>query len=639
MRKALALCLSWLFCLPALADTGPRWVQVKTEHFTVLSDAGDRQARDTAVQLERMAAVFARLLPHATADSGSRIVVLALKNRKGFQALEPEPYLAKNALDLAGLFMQRQDRSYILLRLDTTGEHPYSTVYHEYVHYLNRHAEYLPVWLNEGMAEFYENTDLGVKSARLGEASKDRILFLRQQSLIPLPTLFAVDHNSPYYHDENKGSVFYAESWALTHMLFIEGFQTHTQRLHDYVMYLAKGESSVAAAQHAFGDLKQLQQQLDSYINRGDYSELTMPLENTTDESSLPVQPVSGADADAIRADVMMENGRREEAKALIEEVLKTAPENPQLHESMGMLELREGHQHEAQKWYGEAVALHATSYLAYYYFGVLSMQMGNGPADPPSAEVVGTSLHEALRLNPKFAPAADALAHFDVMHGEMEEASHMALLAVTLDPGNISYRLNAAEIRLERKDFVSATSILENAEKVASTPEEHQRIEARLAYVKRYQAQLEEAEKAPSRAGEGGAANGPAAPGGDPGAQGGEVRAADGTVLHPTVPVAEEHELPAGPPSGPQHTIVGVLHSVGCFYPKGLTLSVNRAGKQIALYSNDMYSVRYTASNFTPTKELNPCHEFEGVKATVTYAEVQDKAVAGQIVAIELTK
>ena len=32
--------------------------------------------------------------------------------------------------------------------------------------------------------------------------------------------LFAVDAQSPYYHEENKGSIFYAESWALTHYLF-----------------------------------------------------------------------------------------------------------------------------------------------------------------------------------------------------------------------------------------------------------------------------------------------------------------------------------------------------------------------------------------------------------------------------------
>jgi len=33
---------------------------------------------------------------------------------------------------------------------------------------------------------------------------------LRQNKLLPLATLFTVDHTSPYYHEENKGSIFYA---------------------------------------------------------------------------------------------------------------------------------------------------------------------------------------------------------------------------------------------------------------------------------------------------------------------------------------------------------------------------------------------------------------------------------------------
>jgi hypothetical protein len=42
---------------------------------------------------------------------------------------------------------------------------------------------------------------------------------------------------------------------------------------------------------------------------------------------------------------------------------------------------------------------------------------------------------------------------------------------------------------------------------------------------------------------------------------------------------------------------------------------------------------------NFTPKSDLNPCTDIEGFKAKVEYAEVSDKSIAGQIVAIELSK
>ncbi len=50
-------------------------------------------------------------------------------------------------------------------------------------------------------------------------------------------------------------------------------------------------------------------------------------------------------------------------------------------------------------------------------------------------------------------------------------------------------------------------------------------------------------------------------------------------------------------------------------------------------------FKITFTAGNFTPDSEVKPCTGIEGMKAFVDYAEVTDKAVAGQIVSIELSK
>ncbi len=66
---------------------------------------------------------------------------------------------------MAGLFLRAPDRNYILVRLDAQQEHAYGTVYHEYTHYMLRKADtWLPLWLNEGLAQFYENTDIDDKT-------------------------------------------------------------------------------------------------------------------------------------------------------------------------------------------------------------------------------------------------------------------------------------------------------------------------------------------------------------------------------------------------------------------------------------------------------------------------------------------
>ena len=205
------------------------WLQVTSPHFTVYSNASEKDARQTADQLERMRLVFHTAFPKLT-ENGVPIVVLALKDGQSFRALEPEEYLAKGQLELAGLFLRAPDKNYVLLRLDARGAHPYAAVYHEYTHLLLSPAESLPLWLNEGLAEFYQNTDIHEKDVWLGEPSRESLYVLRQNQWLPLPVLFAVDHNSPYYHEENKGSIFYAESWALTHYLLVTDFQKKTQR-------------------------------------------------------------------------------------------------------------------------------------------------------------------------------------------------------------------------------------------------------------------------------------------------------------------------------------------------------------------------------------------------------------------------
>src|SRR6185437_12769082 len=186
------------------------------------------------------------------------------------KALEPADYLKKGQLNLAGYFQPGPEKNYILLRLDAAQEHPFSTVYHEYTHFaFSGAAEWMPLWLNEGIAEFFQNTDIQGKDVNLGQPSQDDVLYLRENRLIPLPVLFAVDHNSPYYHEENKGSIFYAESWALVHYLRVKDFKERTNRLGDYAELLARKTDPIGAATTAFGDLNKLQQQLDLYVRGG----------------------------------------------------------------------------------------------------------------------------------------------------------------------------------------------------------------------------------------------------------------------------------------------------------------------------------------------------------------------------------
>ena len=101
-----------------------------------------------------------------------------------------------------------------------SGADLYRIVYHEYTHLLLRHAGYkVPVWFNEGTAELFSTADVTKTEVRVGDLIPAHVLTLRDDRILDLPALTSVGHDSPYYNERGKTGIFYAESWALVHML------------------------------------------------------------------------------------------------------------------------------------------------------------------------------------------------------------------------------------------------------------------------------------------------------------------------------------------------------------------------------------------------------------------------------------
>jgi tetratricopeptide (TPR) repeat protein len=611
------------------SDPNNNWLQVQSPHFVVLTDSNEKQARRIAGQFEEMRSVFHVLFPNGASDTGSPITVLAFKDRKGFQILEPQAYLAKGQLNLAGLFLQAPDKNYILLRLDTDGPHPFFTVYHEYTHYMMRKATWLPLWLNEGFAEFFQNTDIHDKDVVLGQATENDILYLRQNRLIPIQTLLQVDHSSPYYHEEEKGSIFYSESWALTHYLEVTDRVKNTNRVTDYARLLIKGEDSVTAAQHAFGDLNKLQIALQAYIQQNAFNSFTMKSGFTADVASFQVKTLSHSDADAVRADFLVYNGRTKDAEPLVASVLHDDPNNALAHETMGYLKFREHDIPAALKWYSEAVQLDSHSYLAHYYFASMAMQTGDKDHDAQ----IESSLLTSIKLNPAFAPSYDSLAMFYGQRNEkLDDAYHLSVQAVELQPDNLYYRLNASSVLYQQQKYPSALGVLKLALTVAKTQAQEEMVQSRINQIQNFQAAMERAKSGSPES----AAQLSAPPDNDPNKTV-VFRRVDGKIIGKT---EDNPNYPTGDSKGPQHTIKGVLRDVRCSYPTVLALTVDApTGKKTTLYTNNYYKVVFTTANYEPEGDIKPCTGIEDMKATVKYAEVIDKNVAGQILSIELSK
>jgi hypothetical protein len=319
MSKRLFLLLPLLATAFAAAREHPaNWIEVRSSGFTIVTNSSEKQGRRIAAQFERMREIFQQAYPQMEDEPDSPVLIVAVKRKDQFRPLEPGTYHSKKSLPLHGMFVRAADTNYILMRLDSEAGNPFPLVYHEYTHlFLGQAEEQIPLWLNEGLAEFYQTAEIYDPEVLLGEPNQKHLMLLRQEKLLPLATLFTVDEKSPYYIEGKKGAVFYAECWALTHYLTLRDYMEKTSKVQQYRAQVSDGVDPVTAATRTFGDLKKLQRTLELYIEQPSFNHFETRLSNKVDASLFQVKSISAAQVQALEADFLAASGRVEEARAL----------------------------------------------------------------------------------------------------------------------------------------------------------------------------------------------------------------------------------------------------------------------------------------------------------------------------------
>lgn len=201
------------FCTPAYSRTVLPWSVTRSSHFEVFSQAGQSSGAAAAIRLEQLHSLFevAGLTPHS--DSTVRVI--------GFRSVEE--YNAYRLRPLADAFyIGTGARSYIVLPdLDAKD---FGIAAHEYTHSaINSNGLRLPLWLNEGLAEYFSSVQIGAEKSEVGGLLPTRMQTLQSRKWIGLADLLnrSASQTDADRTDEDRADAeaFYAESWALTAML------------------------------------------------------------------------------------------------------------------------------------------------------------------------------------------------------------------------------------------------------------------------------------------------------------------------------------------------------------------------------------------------------------------------------------
>jgi len=634
------VCLGLLAAGVSAGAAEKPWVEVRSPNFVVVSNAGEKQARRAADAFEQIRAVFQKGLK-VRVDPGKPFVILAVRDEKSLRELLPEFWEVKGRMRPAGVFQGGEEKLYVALRLDAQGENPYHAVYHEYVHMLmNLNFRGIPLWLNEGLAEFYGNTVIGEKEVGIGRPSESALLRLNESKFLPLRDLFAADHRSPHYNEADKASIFYAESWALTHYLML-GEKGEKKRLAEFAALVLSDVPEEAALQRAFGDLKVLEKALHDYVRQTSFLYARMKKPADVQEESFPVRDLPAAETAAVRGDFLLRTKRPREAQALLEEALRLDPNLSAAHENLGFLHYREGRRQDAAKFFDQAVKLDSRSYLAHYYHAMLKLRFD----EESSPEELENSLKRAIDLNHNFAAGYATLAGFYLRRDKnLEMALGLARRAAQLEPGNATFQLNVGGILLRMGRVEEAQKLGEQLLARAKSEEGRAAAESFLENVRRYEQYLAQKKAYEQRTAAAAAERKRFEEEYAAAVQRERARQAGGPQAPPR---PESSAAEEGRPTlkrrdgagGPRASAEGVIASVACKAPSAIDLVLRTAGPLFKLRSDDFRRVHYSSSAKPLPENFDACVHLKGQPARVIFIVQQGADHFGEIISIELTK
>ncbi|HVW09859.1 MAG TPA: hypothetical protein VHC90_14820, partial [Bryobacteraceae bacterium] len=212
-RVLIAALLVWLFAsYPGSTQEKDKWIRLTSAHFEMYSAADQKKSAATLEYFERVRDFFLTASPvRPPGDFPVRIV--AFKDPDEMRIFSPNP-------SAAAYFAPGPVRDTIVMKSPSDDNYPIAV--HEYMHLVMRHSGlHIPLWLNEGWADVYSTLKPVSDGVAVGDLIARYMPILNSSQWFTVEQLQGVTNQSREYNEASRTGMFYAESWALTHMLFL----------------------------------------------------------------------------------------------------------------------------------------------------------------------------------------------------------------------------------------------------------------------------------------------------------------------------------------------------------------------------------------------------------------------------------
>lgn len=382
MRFA-ALFLPLFIASPAALPSDIDWLRLRGTRTELLTDSSEKEGLRALTRLEQIRA----LLPASGDDSGRELRVVLFDSEKEFREYA-------RSETISGLYQSGLERDYIVTYAG--GELP-RVVTHEFVHFLlHQTPAPLPRWFEEGTAELYSNTQINSKRVRIGKEIESHMNLLLARPWLTAKQM-AAERPGMAPDQEESESMFYAESWALMHMLNLS--PNYRDRLPQFIMLLANGKDGEEAFRAAFGrDFAKALAELPGYLKKIRSVKLDVP--PPPPFVAPKTEALSDVEAELMRGDVALRRGLADQARALFERAAREHPDSATAQAGLGMLAMTQNRPGDARRYLEKALKLDDKDATILFEYALLERDAGVG------TERVRELLEKVVALNPSFGEA-----------------------------------------------------------------------------------------------------------------------------------------------------------------------------------------------------------------------------------------
>ncbi len=347
-------------------------------------------------------------------------------------------------------------RDYIVMSDASAESHAIAA--HEYMHLIVRRSGLrIPVWLNEGLADVYSTLRPVREGIAVGDLIPGRMQALSAGKWLTFDELSSVDAHSPVYNESARVGVFYGESWALAHMLFLSS--PYRENFGRFLMALNSGKTSGEACEIAFGQTPdRVYQDLKKYLDRHSLSGrifVTAPGSSRTEPREAIL---TDFDSRLMMADLLLDTGRLDRARAEFLALEQQQPNRTEIAISLGYLAVVAHQGEQARNYFEKALAAGTTDPQVCLALAILERE-----EKQPDAKVI-QPLERAVQLKPDYVEALLQLGLMRIKRREYDAAVAILMSIRNVTPAQAGPVFSAlAYAYLETGDLKSAA---ENAAK-----------------------------------------------------------------------------------------------------------------------------------------------------------------------------